>query len=37
MLIWPNDQVNISVNPIMMCSLCWSSDPIWIAVKPAFY
>ena len=26
MLIWPSDRVEIIVNPVMMCPLCWPSD-----------
>jgi len=37
MLIWPSDWVEITINPVMMCSLCWPSDPGWIIVKPGFY
>ena len=27
MLVWPSDRVEITVKPVMMCSLCWPSDP----------
>jgi len=37
MLVWPNDLVEIMVNVVMMCSLCWPSDTGWIAVKLGFY
>jgi len=36
MLVWPSDRVEITVNPIMMCSLCWLNDPRWITVKLGF-
>jgi len=34
MLVWPNDRVEVTVNSIMMCKLCWPSDLGWIMVKP---
>jgi len=37
MLVWPSDEVDITVKPIMMCSLCWPSDSRWIIVKLGFY
>ena len=37
MLVWPNDQVEIMVNVVITCSLCWPSDPKWITVKLGFY
>jgi len=36
MLVLPSDQVEIMVNPIMMCSFYWPSDSGWITVKPGF-
>jgi len=37
MLVWPSDQVEITVRAVMTCSLCWPSDPGWIIVKHSFY
>ena len=37
MLVRPSDRVEIMVKHVMMCSLCWSSDPGWITIKPGFY
>jgi len=37
MLVWPSDWVEIMVNTIITCSLCWPSDPGRITLKPSFY
>jgi len=37
MLVWPSDWVEITVKLVMMCSLCWPSDPRWITINPGFY
>ena len=37
MLVWCSDQVETTVKPVMMCSLCWPSVRGWIMVKLGFY
>jgi len=37
MLVLPSDRVEITINPVMMCSLFWPSDPGWITLKVDFY
>ena len=36
MLVWPSDRVEITVKPVMMCSLCWPSFLGRIIVKHGF-
>jgi len=37
MLVWPSDRVEIMVNHVMTCLLCWPNDLGWIMENPGFY
>ena len=37
MIVWPSDQVEIMVKPVMTSLMCLPSDMGWITVKPDFY